>query len=412
MKKFFSKTVFAVAAIAAGLSSCSHDSNVYSPEDPFQKQEALYNKAFAEQFGTPAEGHDWGFGEGGSRAAVSRGAFTNANEWWQYINVPAKLTEDQVKVVTDWFTTHQNPTGVSVNWTDYFVQNVSCTAWGENMNQLFDAKNHLNNFNAGHGNKQQVYVSANDPNNPTQEKWDHEDEIQLITNSSTAEFSYHNSFESATYKDYVIIPGDIIDPIVAGMYFVGFDFQANGQSDKQKVALDGYFNDWIVRICPGEYLPTQISDPHTTVERVIAEDLGAVGDFDFNDVVFDVRQCTNDWPNYTLITVRAAGGTMPLYIEGKEVHELFGVETKTMVNTGAKACPIAQFTIEGLKDAKDIKITVDNGEITFNLENADAPKKICVGADYEWCAEKQNIKAKYPNYVKYVADPTYKDWYK
>lgn len=406
MKKFFSKTVFAVAAIAAGLSSCSHDSNVYSPEDPFQKQEELYNKAFAEQFGTPAANHDWGFGSGSSRAvAVSRGSNTEANMWGGYIEVPAPLTEQQIAVVTNWFAAHQNPEGVAVDYKEYFAQQVSSTDNGRHMDQLWDASDHINNFNSGDcsTNNNVWDGTLSNPNDPNSKVF-HSDKIMLMTNQSTESFKYHETISNKWWDNhYVIIPGDMIDPIVAGMYFVGFDYEAAGQDPNQIIPADGYYNDWIVKITPGLYKDAQ---------RVIAEDLGAVGDFDFNDVVFDVRVCSPYYQPYTLITVQAAGGTMPLYIEGKEVHELFGVETKTMVNTGAKACTVAQFTINGAKEAKDVKITVENGEITFNLENADAPKKICVGTDYEWCAEKQNIKAKYPNYVKYVADPTYKDWYK
>lgn len=405
MKKFFSKTVFAVAAIAAGLSSCSHDNNFYNPDNAFKTQEELYNKAFAEQFGTPAEGHDWGFGNG-SRAAVSRGANTNANEWGGYIEVPAPLTQAQIDVVTNWFATHQNPEGVAVNYKEYFAQQVSSTENGRHMDQLRDAIDHVNNFNNGDcsTNNNVWDGTLSDPSNENSKVF-HSDKIMLMTNQNTESFSYHETVSQKWWNDhYVIIPGDKIDPIVAGMYFVGFDYEANkDESDNDDVARDYYFNDWIIKITPGLYKDAQ---------RVIAEDLGAVGDFDFNDVVFDVRVCSPYYQPYTLITVRAAGGTMPLYIEGQEVHELFGVDTKTMVNTGATSCPVAQFTIDGVKEAKDIKITIDNGEITFNLENGDAPKKICVGADYNWCTERQNIKAKYPNYVKYVADPEYKDWYK
>ena len=62
----------------------------------------------------------------------------------------------------------------------------------------------------------------------------------------------------------------------------------------------------------------------------MAEDLTiSGGDFDFNDVVFDAVTVNGA----TVVTLQAAGGTMPLYIEDNEVHELFGVSQSTMVNT-------------------------------------------------------------------------------
>ncbi|MBP5340143.1 MAG: hypothetical protein J6Z14_12730 [Prevotella sp.] len=69
--------------------------------------------------------------------------------------------------------------------------------------------------------------------------------------------------------------------------------------------------------------------------RVIAEDLSAseASDFDFNDVVMDVEY-VND--SQVKITLQAAGGTLPLRINGDnnwEVHKLFEVSTGTIVNT-------------------------------------------------------------------------------
>ena len=71
---------------------------------------------------------------------------------------------------------------------------------------------------------------------------------------------------------------------------------------------------------------------------VLAEDLCAKepGEFDFNDVVIDVYYESS---NEVKIILRAAGGTVPLRICGNtewEVHKLFDVDTKCMVNTGSK----------------------------------------------------------------------------
>lgn len=71
--------------------------------------------------------------------------------------------------------------------------------------------------------------------------------------------------------------------------------------------------------------------------RIMVEDLSAAedGDFDFNDVVFDVKFTSETTADVTLI---AAGGTLPLTVAGEEVHAKFGnYSTNTMINTNASA---------------------------------------------------------------------------
>ena len=72
--------------------------------------------------------------------------------------------------------------------------------------------------------------------------------------------------------------------------------------------------------------------------HVMAEDLSATeaSDFDFNDVVIDVFYVD---ANTVTIKLLAAGGTLPLRIaqnDAWEVHKLFNVDEKCMVNTGTK----------------------------------------------------------------------------
>ncbi|MCI7399510.1 MAG: hypothetical protein MSH57_03725, partial [Prevotella sp.] len=109
----------------------------------------------------------------------------------------------------------------------------------------------------------------------------------------------------------------------------------------------------------------------------------------------------------TTITLQAAGGTLPLYVGGQEVHEKFGVSTKTMVNTGAGARkdPVS-FVLDGTfeHDANNIVVQVEKeGEpMTITANRGQVASKIAVEPNYEWCTEKQDIEAKYPNFGKYV----------
>ena len=100
---------------------------------------------------------------------------------------------------------------------------------------------------------------------------------------------------------------------------------------------DGYFSDWIVTLTDATK-----EVPSTPTYRVIAEDLSAQGDtdFDFNDVVFDVEP--NEGGQTAKITLLAAGGIYRLEVDGVEVHRaLLGGDGRVdekglypMINTG------------------------------------------------------------------------------
>ena len=97
---------------------------------------------------------------------------------------------------------------------------------------------------------------------------------------------------------------------------------------------DGYYSDWIVTLTEAKTK----SEPAKPSLHVMAEDMSAkdAGDFDFNDVVFDVFYVDE---HNVQIKLLAAGGTLPLRLcqnDAWEVHKLFNVEEKCMVNTGTK----------------------------------------------------------------------------
>ena len=171
---------------------------------------------------------------------------------------------------------------------------------------------------------------------------------------------------------------------------------------------DGYFSDWIVTLteAKGSYPP-----PPGFVCRIIAEDLtvGENSDFDFNDVVFDVIN------NGTTIRLRAAGGTLPLYVANQEVHAAFatkyqGITSTTMVNTGwggsidyygyyVDIPSNGSYSTRALAVTIPVKVTKrgkDNELIDVDLmaERGKVASKVCVGSDYLWCRERQDIDAK------------------
>ena len=398
----------AMLTIAAGAvvfnSSCS--SNDVPSYDPSAEKTALYQENFVKTFGNIDPKNDWGFGQDIPCAPKpTKGVNANANEWGGYVEVPEPLTEAQIETVTNWFASHPNPQGIAVNWSDFFVQQVSSTDYGKNMDKLTcgKAEEHINNFNGGDGSTNGNVCYWQDPNNQNNRRY-RSDKIQFMVNSSTECFGYHESrgtFNQQYNDKYVIIPGSMIDSSVSGMYFVGFDYNSSkGPNSPENIDADGYYNDWIVKITPGLYTPKG--------QRIMCEDLGTTADFDFNDIVIDVFNDGNgypgNWGGATIVTVRAAGGTLPATVAGKDIHNLFGVDTKDMVNTGIKTAPVAIFRIAQVNNAKDIQIMVGNDDGTWELKTATgaAPQKILVPSTTRWSKEYKNIVKSYPDFEKYV----------
>lgn len=180
--------------------------------------------------------------------------------------------------------------------------------------------------------------------------------------------------------------------------------------------------------------------PETFDVRIIAEDLSASDDtdFDFNDVVFDVTFDENDDTKAT-VTLRAAGGTLPLRIAGNddyEVHKLFQKEVKCMINTNADKILTDElrkqgYTFDNNVPAVSFEVTVQSKEnrgndILIEVQKADEngnpvwypieakqgqpAAKIAVDTKFEWCNEKQSLKDKYRNFVNWVQNKDYV-WY-
>lgn len=363
-------SVLATVTVAL-LSSCTNN-DVYDPSKEGDLKKAQYEEAFINKYGTISPVQDWGFGEN----LTTRGANTNSNQWKDFTEVPEAITPAEKEKVTEWFKANKNPTSIAINWSDFFVQHVSSSH--SNMDKLFavlpnGSEEHVNNFNASDGS------------------------IMLMQKSGTSKFGYFNSMDGKTHYEYTI-------QYIDGAYYVGFDFEANGQNPNQQEAADGYYSDWILKITPAKY---------TSARRVMAEDLGSIGDFDFNDVVFDAAIVNGD----AVITLLAAGGTLPLYIGGEsaeyEVHNLFGVSTKTMVNTAGgkhQNMPPTMFRLTGYANKTIIDIPITVNGITLKAETGKAPGKLSVPTTVDWANESQAIDNRYPKFKDYVNNPDIKWW--
>ena len=164
--------------------------------------------------------------------------------------------------------------------------------------------------------------------------------------------------------------------------------------------------------------------------RVIAEDLSAsdAGDFDFNDVVFDVVKVEGE---NTILRLICAGGTLPLRVrgsgesEGREVHAVFGDETPIlekhpMYNTGkGPNVPATEFTVKGKyvtpAEIKNIKIEVykNNSWMELKATTGEAACKILVDDTFKPVTERRSIANEYKLFTNYVQGAFLDDfWWK
>ncbi len=442
------KKILFVGITALAMASCTHDDYA-----PVSKQEQ-YQAVFEKEFGTVNPNVNWGFTpqqvftfDENGKLIGTRGANTEANQWYQYLTVPAPLTDAQKDVVRKWFQNNKNPQGLDVNWSDFFVQQVykGGTNPGSNSPEIYytlkdgvqtqdsvagsnymdwlacgseesQYKDHINNFNGG---------DAGDMNVGEGNNKFHQDKIMYMHDYNTTCFGFHDSYGQTYYYDsYVLIPGDIIDSSVAGMYFVGFDYKtAKNENGEIRVNPDGYYSDWIIRVVPGLNAPGTAK--RVMVEDIIDSDLKSVqtSDWDFNDAVFDVKFEYN-WKDghnqkFAVITLHAAGGTKYLTIGGEgdkgvEVHKALGVETGTMVNTGNGATrPVAIFRIpvaDNVDNANQIPVYVGAQELT--AQQGEATQKLCVPTDVKWMKERVQFINSYDRFKDYVNNSTPEEWYK
>lgn len=397
-------------------------------------------------------------------------------DWNQQI--PAgDVTDEEILYVSEWFRTHPNPGTKAVKLNDFFIQEVS---WDEDresypngaannkvywndqnnaqqsrdittkMNQLCCFQNyktdmndwqtatHINNMNNGNTNIANTGKSYADlPADKTTCG-------TLFTQRSMSRFKcndgdYVTSFSAWQITDsrwtdkYVFVHLEFTGPESGKKYsgdYIAFDFGFknpwlnNGNVVERKP--DGYYSNWILKISPA-VKDQENEDTSSYTRRVMCEDLGTTDDFDFNDLVFDVSFDKVAERNYTAnVTVRAVGGTLPIYIGTdmtQELHAAMGADVKQPVNVGApngvETSQTVTRTISGLSapnaDLVPICVVRDGNKATLlpstrELKNA-APTKICVPTTVKWMKERMDIQNNgYEKFGDYVGNRDVKFW--
>lgn len=262
MKKYLITGAFALV-VSTSLISCHSDDEIYG--SIVEQKVKAYEQVFEEEFGKINPNQNWGFSSANSQSRtrglqLAAGTRNVARIWGNgnpYCDTdgkfwvdnygyypPAKITHDEWAAVYEEFSKVHNDLGETINFTDYFIQQVHSSkdnpkniyhsftnqdgnitdvkAW-EHMDQLVCglSDTHGNNFNA-----------CDDPG--LIETWDgytlgggdgkqkvvDRDSVQLLLNCDSKRFGYLNSLDSKYHYEYIILK-------VNGAYYVGFDFCAS-----------------------------------------------------------------------------------------------------------------------------------------------------------------------------------------
>ena len=199
---------------------------------------------------------------------------------------------------------------------------------------------------------------------------------------------------------------------------------------------DDDMNDLLFFVAGNFNKPTDIAPAKPVPEpqswTVACEDLGSIGDFDFNDVVFKVSHVSGS--GEITVTPLAAGGTMTvnLYHDSEllgEIHNLLGVDDVTkMINTGlegekgftsnvseSKTLTVSDsFTMTDNMGGFRLEILNGDGRFAAEIQgpvNGDSPQMICVPGDWRWPREWQKISDAYPDFVNWSSTNN-AEWYK
>ena len=429
-----------IVALSLGgfvFASCSHDDvDGVSSLDEYQSQ--VYNKAFAEQFGTPAADHDWGFG---SMAMASASIYTDS---YEFLNSAfTRATAPSVTSVNSVSYNTFNDVMKNETATCYFYLKIDNRIILQEQNVVMsnpsadffpkDIKlnDNVQDYLFSTDNEGEIYTKVLDSLANVRDGG-----VSIATSSDSIPeilFKKAPSFETMALHvpdaNKIKIAGSI-DKFNKDYKIFWYVAKWQGNGDK-KIHVDGV-------VVPKDQITINVPEYK---KRIIVEDLkGNIAentqvqssDFDFNDVVFDAvvwsvfNKDAKQNETHLKVIVRAAGGQMPILVANKEIHQ---GTVKYMFNTSN---PNYNFRYDLIKDSIIARVPANGPDETFNFDFntipvvvmvdgkpvtaganiGEAPEKIAVGLDYKWCTEKKSILDAYDGFKEYVKNKTKKDWYK
>ena len=387
----FAMLLCGVAFVACSHNDASFDEG-YKAKSEAMQRDAQYEDAFVKAFGPIAPGHQWGFDQttvGGTRAGQARvDAFSD-------MATPNDLTSGKegdktAKAIQDAFIAGKGSSSANISFTNYWMQHY-CQPHDKNAVGIV-----------------QAYDSSISD-------W------VTVTNFSDGKNNVENKYTNTKLKGTTLMFGMGGDPDANGKMFryqsgnewcYDYEFYTDNnftylglkhsyvQGNKTKVTY------WVIRISPA----TLKTDNVKYEGRIFCEDKGSIGDFDFNDLVFDAQIFES---GKVSINILAAGGKLPIKVAGKDVHSLMGEMVNTN-NAGAKHSPVAielsasEASALGITSILSIPVVVtyDEGDSELTAFAGQAPAKVCTYRGVDWADEYANINKAYSGFSDWAQHNT------
>lgn len=407
MKKIFS--LMAIAAVGVTFTACHNsldDERAAIQENEIAAKKTAFQEAFTKTFGEISGNQDWGFGEDLKYPTIdmstSSPLFTDENSAARALTrgsqVPVKYyDEGQLKTMTDATAYYFIRIDNTIIKRERDKANGNPSAWTGMPADEYWPKTPQYKADSNEGKVDMAKIYKLTGNTFIFNELGVDNEVLRQVPSFETVISWIGQGGTASVKEYEEIR-EVCKNFKDVIWYVAKWQQGNDNV----IHVDGILTD--------------------VSRTIICEDLGSIGDFDYNDAVFDVTIYSDEDGNHAKITLKAAGGTLKLTVGDREIHEALLKDGKTyengsypMINTGAgvEAAPV-EFIYHFPASVKDnfinnipVVVTYKDGSTkTLEATKGQAPEKIAVLKGFECPSEKQNIKNKYSHFKDYVADTT------
>lgn len=363
-----------------------------------------YDTAFEDRFGIPSTEQEWG------DWILNVPSYTRTDNTYKDAVLPSE--EEMYDVISTFGSVYDGINMVTLPKGDYWVKTIyknDYIAYTDSSFWLpwFHAYDKMSSVSVYRKSDKKYTVVENTDSLTLIKSLDEYDGVM-------PQFAYFNELYSENYFDQRTIEYN-------GIYYVGFDFFADGfyKSNTNNYYIervdkrDYIYDDWIIMLIPAEKRGKEVVYAE---KRVMCEDLSDNYDFDFNDLVYDVAIVSVDDTLKTKITVQAVGTREEISICGIEAHKLFNNSSGLFVNSehgGLKKEPKSFYIDKVITDIRDINVYTFQKKVAYLIynEKGKSAKKICVDTNTGWLVEGFNILAAYPDFEIYVFDVN-KNWQK
>lgn len=417
MKKMMSTAAVLVALAGTMMFTSCGKSDLYDANLVNEKTVKSYEQQFIEAFGPVSENQSWDFTT--TAKAATRGDVQPTVTWSQeqhengffqsfanedFEDVKSLVVSTEVQAWKPYAKMNLHPVFSKGNGGMYNYYVI-----GVDYNDLDDYEDAWIRINVKYDSWYSGGSAAKNPNNTTTNNLNY-NTYRVIDTQAMADdesfFWYAVALYPETNKEWRDANADAWDNLKAKHELKTCKmFTVNG---RQYVAFDcNGDEDYSDLICLLEnYQVKEAEIVSEVAKRYMMEDLGSVGDFDFNDCVVDLTKTTwSDGKVETKGVVRALGGKLDIaiLIGGKQVWAKSaqeGLDVKTMYNT----TNINKSNVYGEFDASDWQPSENNIAFSVKGENAQditkmiefpkagtIPQMVAVKVDHDWMSERTRV---------------------